>query len=318
MAIQILGSINIDLIASVAALPRPGETVLAHETVRLPGGKGANQAVAAARMGGSAAMLAAVGRDEAGGWMIGNLRAEGVDVSGVQALDEVATGTAFIAVDASAENQIIVAAGANARIEPRLLLPPAVDTRVLLAQLEVPVATILAFFTAAGAKGRCRLLNAAPALPEAAALFAETDILVVNQHELVHYLGRSHAPAGPEEALAARALLTAPDQVVVVTLGAGGAVAVRIDGHFHAPAVPVVPVDTIGAGDCFVGALAALLDEGRSVEAALPVANVAAALCTLARGAAPAMPRRAAVEAFLDGATEHARTIKKREGAAIS
>lgn len=301
MAVQLAGSINVDLIQNVEALPRPGETVLARDSVRLPGGKGANQAVAAARVGARVRMCGAVGADDGGAWMRALLDADGIDTALVATLPDCATGTAFITVDAHGENQIIVVPGANARLKPEQVAAPDADTRVLLAQLEIPVDTVAALFSAPGAERCTRILNGAPAVRAAASLFGLCDVLIVNQTELALYLDLDHAPEDAHAALAARRLLTRADQVVVVTLGAGGAVAVRPDRHFHAPAFPVTPVDTIGAGDCFVGALAAMLDANGTVEDALPFANAAAALCTQRRGAIPAMPTRADVDGLYPG-----------------
>lgn len=299
MAIQILGSINVDRVVSVASLPKAGETVLASGVTRLAGGKGANQAVAAARMGAEVAMIAAVGADSAGAWMRGELQCEGIDLSALQMFADSATGTAYVVVDRHGENQIIVVPGANARLGSEHLPPPAQATRVRLCQLETPINTVAAFLDPRAARGTLRILNAAPAVPDAACLFADVDLLIVNQTELAVYLGAASRPETVEEACAARALLTRSDQQVIVTLGAGGAVAVRIDGYCHVPAMPAQVVDTTGAGDCFVGSLAALIDQGRTVEQALPIANAAAALCTATRGAAPAMPTRRAVDAAL-------------------
>ncbi len=303
MAIQILGSINVDRVVSVAALPKAGETVLASGAARLAGGKGANQAVAAARMGAAVAMIAAVGADSAGAWMRGELQREGIDLSALQMVADSATGTAYVVVDRHGENQIIVVPGANERLATGDLPPPAQTTRVRLCQLETPIETAAAFFDPGAARGTRRILNAAPAIPEAARLFADVDLLIVNQTELAVYLGAASRPETVAEACAARALLTRPDQQAIVTLGPGGAVAVRIDGHYHVPAMPTQVVDTTGAGDCFVGTLAALIDQGRTVEQALPIANAAAALCTTTRGAAPTMPTRDAVDAALIAAT---------------
>jgi ribokinase len=312
MGVTILGSINVDVILQVAALPRAGETVLADSATRLPGGKGANQAVAATRMGASTALIGAVGADEAGAWMRDGLERFGVDLSALVVAAGVPTGAAYIAVDATAENQIVVAPGANRALTPDRL-PAAGAGGVLLAQLEIPIATV----AAALAPGRLRLLNAAPALPDAVRLFGQVDVLIVNQHELAFYLGVD-AIGDARAALAARALITRDDQVVIVTLGADGALAVWRDRAFHAPPVPVTPVDTVGAGDCFCGALAALLDEGWTIDAALPLANAAAALCTQSPGAAPAMPDRAAAEAFLrDRPTEYARAIKNPQAPVV-
>lgn len=302
MAVQVAGSINVDLIQSVESLPRPGETVLAHASAQLPGGKGANQAVAAARMGAAVHFTGAVGDDASGRWMTDTLAAEGIDTTRIAADPALPTGLALIAVSRDGENQIIVNSGANGAIQPDAAQDLAPDARVLLAQQEIPLPALHAFFGAPGADERLRILNAAPALPETASLFGLIDILIVNQHELAVYLGLAQAPQGIDQALVARQLISRDDQVVIVTLGAGGALAVWADRHLHVPALKVTPLDTIGAGDCFCGALAALLDAGWTIEAALPLANAAAALCTQKEGAIPAMPTRAEVDARLANA----------------
>lgn len=305
MAVHVVGSINLDIIANVWHLPAPGATVLASSTARMAGGKGANQAVAAARMGADSRMLGAVGDDDAGKWMMRELAAFGVNLEGVRVLPGEETGTAYIAVDAQGENQIVVVSGANAG----LTAPEPLRDGVLLSQLEVPLTVLEPVFARSSA---IRILNAAPALTDARSLLDHVDILIVNQTELATLLDIPASPQGPREALAARKLLCRSGQTVIVTLGAGGAVAVSTDHALHAPAFPVVPLDTIGAGDCFCGALAALLDEGMPLETALPIANAAAALCTQKAGAAAAMPSRSEVDALLasDPATEHALAIK--------
>lgn len=295
MDVHILGSINVDTILSVGALPAAGETVLATQVTRLPGGKGANQAVAAARMGARVTMTGAVGADADGDWMRAVLKGEEVDVRGIATLADVPTGAAMIAVDAAGENQIIVAPGANGQLAPDA---GAEGAGLILAQLEIPLDTIASAFAASSGP---RLLNAAPFIPTARALFAVTDLLIVNQHELAGYAGVP-AVTGPEEAIAAaRALHAHPQQQIVVTLGGQGAVAVSGDAAIHAPALSVTPRDTVGAGDCFCGALAALIAEGLDLAAALPIANAAAALCTQTIGAIPAMPVRGAVMAAVAG-----------------
>lgn len=313
MQVTILGSINVDTILSVDALPRPGETVLAHSSARLPGGKGANQAVAAARMGAATAMIGATGDDADGLWMRDLLSVEGIATDAVRTLPAMSTGAAAIAVDATAENLIVVVPGVNAALAATHL--PATIAGVLLAQLEVPLDTIAAGL--ARANGPC-LLNAAPAVAGAEELFGACDIVIVNEHELAFYARTPPSPSHDAIVLAARTLIAsmerARDPVVVVTLGGDGALAVWHGRALHVPAFPVVPVDTVGAGDCFCGALAALLAEGMALEAALPRANAAAALCTQARGAAPAMPHRAAVERF---ATDHAPRVKNATGASL-
>ncbi len=316
MAVHIVGSINIDIITSLKRLPLPGETVLADATARLPGGKGANQAVAAARMGAQAQFTGAVGKDDSGTWMVRRLAQEGIDVSGIRSLPDEATGTAYIAVDARGENQIIVVSGANARLTD---CTP-VGEGVLLSQLEVPVATLAPLFARSRA---LRILNTAPALMEAKGLFADVDVLVLNRPELDIYAPEGQGERDGKDDLAAlavrvRELFCRDDQAAIVTLGALGALVVRKGAMFHVPSVPVQPVDTVGAGDCFCGALAALLDEGRSLEEAVPFACAAAALSTLSHGAAPSMPSRAAVSDLLcEPATEHALQIKNRAASVL-
>lgn len=313
MAVHIVGSINLDIITSIDHLPAPGETVMASATARLPGGKGANQAVAAARMGAEVRMIGAVGDNDAGRWMRDRIAREGINVDGIVAIPGAETGTAYIAVDPAGENHIVVVPGANARVAA----PAPVSGGVLLAQLEVPVRTL---WEALSRSRALRILNAAPAVAGAEVLFEHADIIVVNALELAAFAGVA-PPSGDLAAVsaAARKLIRKDDQCVIVTLGAQGALAVRHDSRLQVPAVPVVPVDTIGAGDCFCGALAALLDEGRLIEEALPWASAAAALCTLGEGAAPSMPMRAAVADLLSAkATEHAPPIKNALGASLS
>lgn len=313
MGVCVLGSINVDVVLSVAQLPRAGETILASQSRQLPGGKAANQAVAAARMGARTSLIGAVGADEGGRWMQRTLAADDIDLSRVIVDPVLPTGIAYIAVDAAAENQIIVAPGANAALTvDRMPFLP--EGGILLAQLEGEMESVAAAFAS---PDRMRILNAAPARLEARAVFDRTDILIVNQHELAVYLGvppiATLADAGH-----ARDLISRDGQVVIVTLGANGALAVTKDSVVHVPAVAVTPLDTVGAGDCFCGALAALLDAGESIEAALPLANAAAALSTQASGAIPSMPSRAQVAAFAAGrATEYARAIKKDGLAAL-
>ncbi|MFT3965210.1 MAG: ribokinase [Sphingobium sp.] len=282
MTVCILGSINIDHVARVEAMPRPGETIQALSTFDAPGGKGANQAVAAARAGAATRMFGAVGGDMAGTVLRDRLAAAGVDVSGVAILPGMATGTAFITLSEDGENSIIFSPNANAHA----VAPDAAALSggtVALAQLETPVAGIAAFFGMAGDMGAVRMLNTAPALPEARRLFDRADILLFNEIELAFYLN-GNAGEGPE---AARRLLTRPGQRAVVTLGARGAVMVDAQAFLHAPASPVERiVDTTGAGDAFCGTLAALVARGGGDwPAMLAAANEAAAQCVQRQGA---------------------------------
>lgn len=252
--------------------------------------------------GGTTRMTGAVGDDEGGIWMYELLRQHGIDTAGIVKVDGSSTGLAMIAVDRAGENQIVVSPGANSGLSPAHVGSNPSEVRVKLAQLEIPIDTVRAFLSAPARGDHIRILNAAPAIADAAKLFDQCDILIVNQHELAFYLGLGETPASAADALVARRLIERESQAVIVTLGSGGAVAVWSDRHFHAPAMPVAPLDTIGAGDCFCGALAALLDAGERLETALPIANAAAALCTLKAGAIPAMPNRGEVDAWMAAA----------------
>src|SRR6202041_2666409 len=298
----VLGSLNLDVVCRVAELPKPGETVMSRGVERLPGGKGANQAVAAARCGVRTHLIGAVGRDEAGNAMLAALRRAGVEAGQVLRLADHATGQAFIWVPEAGENSIVVAGGANLAVTPAMPdAEVAAQSRVLLAQLETPLETIEALYGGVRARAGClRLLNAAPAIPEARRLFPLVDILIVNETELATFAGAAVAADDLDAVVgAARALMSRPDQAVVVTLGAAGAVAVRPGGRLVGGGRAARGVDTTGAGDCFCGVLAARLSEDAELETALAWANAAAALSTERPGATPAMPSRAQIEAAL-------------------
>jgi ribokinase len=302
MSVCVLGSLNLDVVCRVAELPKPGETVAGRSVERIAGGKGANQAVAAARCGARAHLIGAVGRDEAGDIMLAAVRAAGVEIDQVVRLGEAATGEAFIWVSDAGENSIVVAGGANLALTPEMPdAETAAQSRVLLAQLETPIATIEALFSGAPAAAGClRMLNAAPAILEARRLFPLVDILVVNETELAAFAG---APCDPDDLDAvvktARSLISRPDQTVVVTLGKAGAVSVGGQGRLVVTGRPAKVVDTTGAGDCFCGVLSARLAEDATLPTALQWANAAAALSTERPGATPSMPTRAEIEAAL-------------------
>lgn len=278
LRITVVGSVNLDLVARGPRLPAPGETVTGAVLARHPGGKGANQALAARRLGADVRLIARVGRDAMADEALALLRAEGVDLGPCVVDPDAPTGVALIAVADGGENQIVVAAGANAALGPADLVAGRDDA--LIAQLEVPVDTVRA--AALGHAGFV-CLNLAPALDVPADLLARADLIVVNESEAAHY----------GAALAA----TARTQVAL-TLGARGAELWR-EGRRIAAAKPpkVEVVDTTGAGDCFVAALVVALLEGRSPEAALRFACAAGALATTRAGAQPSLPRRAEVDA---------------------
>ncbi len=303
MTVFVLGSINLDAVARVDDLPRPGETVAGLSLELFLGGKGANQAVAAARMGAPTRLMGAVGGDDSGKSLKAKLAGYGVQVADVMELEGVPTGQAHVWVANSAENMIVVTAGANATVTPQqVMATPLEGQRVLLCQLETPANAIEALFRTGAAKGALRILNTAPALPQGAALFPLTDILILNQTELATYAKLDHEPVRLEQvSVAARKLMSRPDQTIIVTLGAAGVAAVRRDEAFLVEGKPVKAIDTVGAGDCFCGALAAALAANMDLREAVEMANAAAALSVQKAGAAPSMPSRREVDAFLEG-----------------
>ena len=287
--IIVVGSVNADLVVVAERLPGPGETVTGGEFSRHGGGKGANQAVAAARLGARVTLVGAVGSDPFGDEALELLEREGID-TGAVARVEAATGVALIAVDAAGENQIAVASGANAELDADAV-ERAVRTAgpgTLLLSLEVPEAAVLA--GACAAQGPV-VLNPAPvrALPDE--LAARGPILTPNAGEARALSGK----ADPEAA--ARALAARTGAPVLVTLGAEGVLVLDGDTAERLPAPSVTAVDTTGAGDAFNGALAVALAEGRELRDAAAFAVAAAALSTRAAGAREGMPRRDEVDA---------------------
>lgn len=297
--IVVFGSLNLDLVLTVPALPRPGETVLCPGYVLKPGGKGANQAVAAARAGAEVRLFGRVGDDAFGRQLCQHLAGEGVDIAGV-ATDAAPTGCAAVCVDGQGENQIVVAGGANLALRadqvPDAVLTPAAT---VLMQMEVPAAQVQALIARARARGARTVLNLAPAGELPRAVLAELDVLVVNALEAAA-LAQRFGLTGATPRDHARALAASGPVTCVVTLGGAGALAAEPDGRlWHVPALPVAPVDTTGAGDAFCGVLAASLDAGDALPMALRCASVAAGLACLALGAQESLPGAAAIAARL-------------------
>lgn len=301
----IVGSINVDLVVTADRFPRPGETILGQSFGRHPGGKGANQAIAAARFGAPTLMAGAVGDDAFGAFMRATLEANGVDVALVGAVPHGSTGMALITV-AGGENCIVVIPGANGCLSlADTPLSVAADD-VVVAQLETPIAATRTAFEAARSTGAATILNPAPASRMARDLLALATMVVVNETELEMLTG---TPVGPEAggskiAASLRSLRTHSGQIVIATLGARGLMALaESDRLVDLPGHAVEPVDTTGAGDCFVGALAASLVQGTGLEDALARANAAAALAVQRPGAGSAMPTAGEVDAFLAAQT---------------
>ncbi len=278
--ICIVGSVNLDMTVRVSRLPQPGETVTNGVLSRYPGGKGANQALAARRLGAEVSLVACVGDDAAADEALALLKEDGVDLSQVAVDPEAATGIAMIAVDDAGENQIVVAPGANRRLRSENLELP--EARAVICQLEVPVKTLL---RAAKDYAGFFCINLAPIMEVPDELIERADLLVVNEVEAAHY-GETLARAGG---------------LVALTYGRRGAV-LKKGGEFLAEETPprVRAVDTTGAGDTFTAALVVALMEGRAPAAALAFACAAAAASTEKPGAQPALPRREEVERLLE------------------
>ena len=294
-----VGSINQDFVLKVERRPEPGETVTGAELTLFPGGKGANQAIAAARLGVEVAMLGRVGEDPFGGELVENLRDNGVDTSRVEAVADAATGSAFITVTPDGENAIVVSPGANRRFGPEEVITASEDlelARILITQLEVGIGAVETAARIVTGNGGRFLLNLAPPREVSDELLRLSDPLVVNEHEAAFLLGED--AEDPEES--AGKLLDLGPPTAVVTLGAAGAIRATRESSRHFPAPEVQIVDTIGAGDAFVGALAAKLAEGTLLEEAVPYAVLAGAVAVMREGAQGSLPTPEDVEKFSD------------------
>ena len=286
VSIRVIGSINLDIVATGKTLPRPGETVTGASLAYHPGGKGANQALAARKLGADVAMIGCVGADGAADQALSLLRASGVDVSGVTTSPDLPTGVALIAVGEGGENQIIVAPGANCAVSPSYIWGEN-DTQydATICQLEIPIATLEAIVqTVVGFLA----LNLAPAHLVSDAILQRADLIIVNETEAAFYGDSLHNLSG----------------LLVVTLGAQGAIMYHgAEGTIQAKPPHVIPVDTTGAGDTFVGALVLALMEGQSRQDTLTFACAAGAAATQKAGAQPSMPDRANVYALMNAHT---------------
>lgn len=299
--VWVAGSINVDLVAWVDRFPVPGQTVVGRQFDVLPGGKGANQAVAAARLGAPCSLLAAVGEDDFATLALSFLRRQGIDLMRVKAVPWHRTGCALITV-AEGDNCIVVASGANAALTAADLTTPLFAAGdILLAQLETPADATASFFAAGRAAAAVTVLNAAPAGPAGRPLLPLADILVLNESELCFFAGYDpqHGVEVEEVPTLMRRLRAFPGQRLVVTLGKNGVVALQDEHIIRIPGRHVQVVDTTGAGDSFTGALAARLAQGDDFAQALLYANVAASLTVQRPGAGPAMPMAEDVAALV-------------------
>lgn len=294
--IIVAGSINLDLIASVPRLPTPGETLTGHDFKTAPGGKGANQALAAKRAGSGVCMIGAVGRDSHADEALSLLRGDGVDLQHVHPSDS-PTGTALILVGAdSGDNMIAVIPGANGDVSADEVSAVTMQqTDIALLQLEIPLAAVAAAITAAAQAGARSILNIAPWQEDAAPLCERCDILVANETEF-DLAADALGLLGADRSTRMADYVTRFGKAVIVTLGEKGAIAKGPDFELSVPTIAIDAIDTVGAGDTFCGYLASLLEEGKPLEEALKMAAIAGALACTKEGAQPAIPYREAVD----------------------
>lgn len=312
--VVVIGSANLDLTVTVSRLPREGETILGGDLLLSNGGKGANQAVAALKAGAEVRFLAKVGRDPFGDRIYRDLVGAGLTADGLLRDESAPTGVALIVVDRQGRNQIAVAPGSN-----QLLLPAVIEQHepflahgtVMLVQLEIPIVTVERALQFAKAHGMTTILNPAPASPLSDELLRQIDLLTPNETEAEALTGIAVSNLS-SAAAAAKALLLRGPQVVIVTLGAQGALLCTASVARHLPAIPVEAVDTTAAGDAFNGALAAALagkphtealraGRLRALEDAVRFANAAGTLTAIKRGAQESLPTKTEIERLLTG-----------------
>jgi ribokinase len=310
--ITVVGSLNADLVVRTPRAPAAGETVAGIDFSRHPGGKGGNQAVAAARLGSgvtTVSLIGRVGNDAEGAFLTAALQADGIDLAGLGRDDQLGTGIAAITVAASGENRIVLVPGANHGLSPGVLgqhHDVLTSAHMLLLQLEIPLPTVQTAARMGREKHAIVILDPAPARALPASFLRLCDFVTPNETELVHLVAPATGAAKPaseltldEAAAAAGHLLGQGARHVVVKLGARGALLITPERHHHWPAFPAKVVDTTAAGDAWNGAFAVALAEGQDVLTAGRFANAAAALSVTRPGAQPSMPTRSEVDAQL-------------------
>lgn len=299
--ICVIGSINMDMVTCTPRVPAMGETIAGEGFSMHHGGKGANQAVAAARLGGRVSMIGCVGDDLFGSAMCSAFASDGMDVSGIRTVSGTPTGTAAITV-CGGDNFIILDPGANACVTPDYLAQTADIWRhadSLILQNEIPHAANVHIMSNKPS-GAIVLYNPAPSTPKSSELLPYVDILVVNEHECADLTGCGKIETTTQAAEGANLLRQQGAGTVIVTLGAQGAVCCDASGTVHVPAFPVTAVDTTAAGDCFCAAVAVELSNGASLPNAVRFASAASAIAVTRAGAQPSLPTRAEVENFLE------------------
>lgn len=295
--VVVVGSLNQDLVVTLERMPLPGETVFGHDLERHAGGKGLNQAVAAARLGAPVTMVGSTSADSAGDFLMRIVEQEGIDSAHIARIDGFA-GTAVIEVERSGANRIIVIPGANERVnadQVRTALESIPDIAIVLTQGEVPADAVQAAMQVGRERGARTILNPSPVQDYPDELYALVDIAVPNEHEVELITGH-HAGTSADATAAARMLAERGVGTAIVTRGAAGSVWSTLTRSGSAGAFTVRPVDTVAAGDAFCGVLAAALAEGMSLSEALRWGSAAGALAATKAGAVPSLPGRAEVE----------------------
>ena len=299
--ITVVGSLNMDLVVRSPRLPLPGETIIGHDWHTIPGGKGANQAVAAARLGGDVCMVGKVGQDDFAQALLTNLADSNIDRTYVMRDDHATTGVALIVVDDQGENTIVVASGANMQLlvgDVDKAKSAIADASVLLLQLEIPMETVIRAAEIAQQHEVCVVLNPAPARPLPCQLLSLVDVLIPNGTEITALTGIT-IDSQQDRENAARALLERGIRTVVLTMGASGALLATADTITQVHAFKVDPVDTTAAGDAFVGGFGVALAQGKSLSEAMRWGNAAGALAATKLGAQTSLPTRAEVMELL-------------------
>jgi ribokinase len=297
--ILVVGSSNTDLVVRTKRIPQPGETVLGGDLMITPGGKGANQAVAAARLGATVSLLARIGTDMFGDYQVESIAASGVSTEFIVRDSAAPSGVALISVDESGQNSILVSPGSNARLTPNDVqhcLSAFQEADIVLLQLEIPLATVRSAIDMAKRLGNVVILNPAPALPLPSGFLDGMDVVTPNLQEALDLLGTNESV---DPGQAARALLEVGIRTAVVTMGANGAVAANRDSLETIPGRRVEVLDTTAAGDCFTAGLAVALGEKQSLISALRFANTAASISVSRHGAQISMPTRQEVDHIL-------------------
>jgi ribokinase len=295
--VVVVGSLNVDLVISLERMPDSGETVFGDRLEQHAGGKGLNQAVAAARLGVPVSLIGAVGSEPSGDWLRGIVAADRIDGAGIATVDGI-SGTAVIEVDARGANRIVVIAGANDRVSPEHVttaMAAIADPGIVLVQGEIPTEAIIAAMRAGREAGARTIFNPAPVRDYPQSLFDDVDIVIPNEHEAAQLTGMETATT-VDATDAARTLVRMGAGCAIVTRGVRGAVWATAEATGSSGAFHVVPVDTVAAGDAFCGGLTAALAEGLSISEALRWGSATGALAVTKAGAVPSLPDRESVE----------------------